>query len=133
MTTSADHPNAVRVRNAYSKWFDGVISPMATLLADDVVYHLPGNYLGGGDIRGFEELLARGRQYAPSFDGPSRTEIIDVVANDHFAFTTERHIASRNGHKLDGIVCGVWRFDNDRATELWSHHADPAALATLWP
>jgi ketosteroid isomerase-like protein len=115
------------------KWFAGVVTPMMQLLADDVVYHLPGNYLGGGDIVGFEELLARGRRYASTFDRPSRTEVLEVIGDDHFVVTTERHMAARSGESLDHIVCGVWRMVGERAVELWAHHSNPAALARLWP
>ena len=133
MPLSPDHPNAVRVRDAYEKWFAGVISPMMQLLADDVVNHLPRKYLGGGEAVGFDALLARAREYSATYDGPSRSEILEVVANDDFAITTEHHTARRNGHKLDEIVCGVWRFRDGRAVELWAMHSDPETLDLLWP
>lgn len=129
---TADHPNAVRVRDVYTRWFEGVVSPMIALLAEDVVYHLPGLHQGGGNIHGVEGLLAHGRKYGATYDGPPRSEILDVVADDHWVITTERHRARRNGFTIDQAVCGVWRIEGGRAVELWSHFEDQAACDALW-
>ncbi len=129
---TADDPNAVRVLDVYTRWFEGEAEPMLALLAEDMVYHLPGRHLGGGDIHGVEELLARGRQYGPTYDMPTRTQILDVVADDHWVITTERTRARRQGQTIDQAVCGVWRIEGGRAVELWSHFEDQAACDALW-
>jgi uncharacterized protein len=128
MPLSADHPNGILVRDVYTRWFEGVASPMLALLAEDVVYHLPGRHLGGGDIHGGEELLARGREYDSTYDTPPRSEILDVVTDDHWAITTERHRSRRLGHTIDQAVCGVWRIEGGRAVELWSHFERPGGV-----
>ncbi len=132
MPLSADHPNAILVRDVYTKWFEGVAAPMLALLVEDVVYHLPGRHLGGGDIHGTEELLARGREYGHTYDMPPRTQILDVVADDHWVITSERHRARRQGQTIDQAVCGVWRMKGGCVVELWSHFEDQAACDALW-
>src|SRR6476659_5981773 len=127
MTTSVDHPNAVLVRDAYTQWFGCIASPLMQLLSEDVVYHLPGRHLGGGDLEGREAILARLLQYAASFDEPSRSDVLHVVANDDFAVSFERFRARRRGRTLDQAICVIWRLRDDRATELWAHFEDQDA------
>ncbi len=96
------------------------------------MYHLPGRQLGGGDLRGREAILTRGREYAASFDEPSRSEVLDVVANDDFAVTFERFHAKRHGRTLDQTIRGVWHLREGRAVELWAHPEDQAACDAFW-
>jgi len=87
--------------------------------------------MGGGDIHGTKESLARGRKYGDTYDLPPRTQILDV-ADDHWMVTSERHRARRQGQTIDQAVCGVWRIARGRVVELWSRFEDQAACDALW-
>lgn len=132
MPLSADHPNAAIVRDVYTRWFEGAASPMMRLLAEDMVYHLPGRHLGGGDVHGVDELLRLGREYGGSYDEAPHSEILDVVADDQWVISMERHVAKRHGRMLDQVICGVWRIEGGRAVELWAHFEDQAACDAFW-
>lgn len=132
MSTSADHPNAVRVRDAYTRWFAGITSPLMQLLSDEMVYHLPGRHLGGGDLYGREAILTRGREYVTLFDEPARSDVYDVVANDDFAVSFERFQAKRRDRILDQVICGIWRLRDGRAVEIWAHFEDQDACDAFW-
>ena len=127
MGLSPDHPNAVRIRDVYTKWFAGVASPMLQFLSDDVVFHLPGRHLGGGVARGIDDLMRRAREHMVVFDEAPYNEVVSVVADDVFGVTLERFRAKRRGGTLDQTICGVWRIEGGRAIELWSHFEDQAA------
>ena len=130
--TSADHPNARRFHEAYTLWFSGTPAPLLQMMADDVVYHLPGKHLGGGDLHGRDAIIARARSQASSFDEPARTEILDVIANDEFVVSFERFRAVRHGNALDQVICGVWRLQDGRVAELWTHFEDQATCDAFW-
>ncbi len=130
--TTSDHPNAIRIRDVYAKWLTGVVSPMVSFLSDDVVYHLPGRHLGGGETRGIDELMGRGRAYGRTMERTWPSEILDVIANDVFAITFERYRAQRNGIMLDQVVCGVWCLAGGRCVEVWSHFEDQAMVDRFW-
>jgi len=126
---SAHHPNAVRVREAYTRWFEGVVSPMMKLLSEDVVYHLPGKHMGGGDVHGHAGLLGLGRERPIAYDEQPHSEILDVVANERFAISYEHHVAKRKGQTMDQVICSVWRIGQDgRVAELWAHFEDQDAV-----
>ncbi len=124
---SSEHPNAVRIRDVYTKWFAGTASPMLQFLSEDVIYHLPGTHLGGGVVRGVDDLMRRAREHRVVFDEAPRNDVLSVAADDVFAVTLERLRAKRLGQTLDQTICGVWRIANGRAVELWSHFEDQAA------
>jgi ketosteroid isomerase-like protein len=105
---------------------------MVQLLAEDVAFHLPGAYMGGGDVCGIDELMQMGRKRGRPDSGPTVIDVIDVVANDYFALTFEKTRSSRGTRRIEQVVCGVWRFSGGRVVELWSHYEDQAAVDAFW-
>jgi ketosteroid isomerase-like protein/catechol 2,3-dioxygenase-like lactoylglutathione lyase family enzyme len=123
---------SARVRRAYEAFAAGDPGPMRDLLAPDVVYHLPGRHLGGGTLRGRDEVLARTLGAAGECEAPPRIELIEVAGAGAFVTSVERFAARRRGRALDQQVSVVWRFAGERCVELWSHFADQAACDAFW-
>ena len=72
------------------------------MLADDIVWHVPGRNLLSRDYNGKAEVAgfwARARELS---GGTVRTELIDVLVGDQFGIALVRVFAEREGRILGG-------------------------------
>jgi ketosteroid isomerase-like protein len=122
-----------RQRNAYERFLGGDPAPLLAMLADDVVYHLPGRHLGGGVLRGKSALLERLAAAAAWCSAPPRSALVEIVGADPLVVSLERFTAERSGARIDQLAAVVWRFAGDgRCVEIWTHFDDLAAVDRFW-
>lgn len=121
-----------RFRDVYERFLRGDGAAIVGLLADDVVYHLPGRHLGGGTLRGvgavMERLISAGR----SCEAPPDVRLTGVAASGDLVLSTERFSARRGGRVLDQDVCVVWRMASGRCAEIWSQFSEQPACDRFW-
>ena len=117
---------------AYRCFLNGDIGDLLALLCDDVVYHLPGRHLGGGDLVGARALTGRvitAAEYCDAID----VDVLRIVAMEPFLVSFERLRASRSGVRLDQHMCAIWRTHRDGCiAEIWASPADQPACDTFW-
>ena len=124
----AEHPDAQLVRQGYDAFIAGDMEWLNEHLAENIVWHVPGNNVLSGDYRGREEVLsffAKSVQAAiPSFD------IHDVVASDDHtvALLNIRFTRTDNGQALDSRAVQVFHVAEGKALESWTTSEDQAAL-----
>lgn len=116
---------------AYTRFLAGETASLIGLLADDVVYHLPGGHLGGGTLRGRDAMLRRLAD-AGGWCEQIEVDVLAVAAAGVFVVTIERMRARREAHVLDQDVSVVWRFVESRCVEIRSTFADQAACDEFW-
>ena len=110
----------------------GPVEPVAELLADDVVWHVPGTSPIAGDHRGREAVLAyfeRRRRLADHTfvmhpkgvleDGDAVVQLVDGEAT----------IA---GEPRTWSTAGVYRIDRGRIAEVWLVPLELAAFDAIW-
>lgn len=128
----AEHPNASIIRKWYRAFADGDYSPIiAELLAEDVVWHLPGRHPLSGDHRGRDTVMAAIRR----FDDLSATlqlEVHDVLANDEHAVALLRATGTRQGKRYDSLEMDVFHIRNGKVTEFWSFSEDQRLNDEFW-
>jgi ketosteroid isomerase-like protein len=129
---AAADANAARVREAYAAFAAGDGRALVALLSDEVVYHLPGNHLGGGTLRGRAEIFGRLATAAAALDAQPTIRIGAVVGSGEWVISRERFRARRGERVLDQDVCVVWRMSDGRCTEMWARFADQAACDRFW-
>jgi uncharacterized protein len=124
----AEHPDAQLVRQGYDAFIAGDMEWLNEHLADNIVWHVPGNNVLSGDYRGREEVLsffARSVQASiPSFD------VHDVAATeDHaIALLNIRFTRPDNGETIEGRAVQVFHVEDGKALESWFMNEDQAAL-----
>jgi ketosteroid isomerase-like protein len=123
---------AARLRHVYQSFFAGDVGPMRDFLSAAVVYHLPGRHLGGGTLHGRDAVFRRTMEAAQECDEPPRMQLLEVAAAGNFVVSIERFTARRAGRTLDQAVSVVWRIEDDRCVEMWSHFADQEACDAFW-
>jgi len=120
-----------------ANWFSAQtrldIHGMQTMLADDVVWHVPGRNLLSRDYRGKAEVFgffARARELS---GGTVRIEPIEIMAGDQHAIALVRVHAEREGRKLDGeIQAFTFRIEAGRIAEFWFLVEDRYAVDAFW-
>lgn len=122
------------VRDLYAAITRGDLTRVLSLLAEDVVFHIPGTGANAGDWRGPEgvlQMLARTHELT---SGSLRVELRDVLVgegDDVVALATYR--ASREGRdSLENHLAHVLRVEDGRVRESWFHARDQYAVDRFW-
>jgi len=128
-------PLAAKLGSAYARFLRGEPAALVAMLADDVVYYLPGRHLGGGVLRGRQAVLERLVAAARWCNPPPHATLLDFVGAGFLVSSLERFAAERPGARVDQMAVVVWRFapgGDDRCIEIRSQFEDQAAMDSFW-
>ncbi|HEX9094374.1 MAG TPA: nuclear transport factor 2 family protein [Coriobacteriia bacterium] len=116
-----DHPNALAYHRTAEAFRQDDFDAIASLVAEDVVWHVPGDHPLAGDHVGRErvrELLAR--------LGP-----LGFTLREHDVFGDDDHVcalslmgARREGLEVETRVVSVFHFRDGQQTERWFYPDD---------
>jgi ketosteroid isomerase-like protein len=133
MSTTTSAANIDTIRAAYAAFADGDIPAVLGVLADDIVWHVPGQNPLSGDYRGREEVLGFFAAIAER-SGETFNITVDNVLGDGAGavavLTTER--GQRAGMQLDTIAVHVWRFDEGLAVGFRGYQSDDHTWNAFW-
>ena len=131
--TSGGHANADLVRRFHEAQQRGDVAALMDMLADDIVWHVPGRNLLSRDYNGKAEVAgfwARARELS---GGTVRTELIDVLVGDQFGIALVRVFAEREGRILGGqFQAFTYRIQNGKVAEFWFMVEDRYAVDAFW-
>ena len=122
---TGEHPNAIAYRRTVDAFRDGDFDTIRSLIAEDVVWHVPGQHSMAGEIRGLDELVA----------WLGRVSEIGFTIREHDVFGNDEHVcalsyigARRPGVVIEIPVTSVFHYRAGRQVERWFYPAD----ATAW-
>jgi ketosteroid isomerase-like protein len=110
----------------------GSVAEVRGLLADDVVWHVPGTSAIAGEHRGVDAVLAYMEARRRMMDGTFRVTVhgssliagrVVQLAGGH---------AVRDGHDVSWETVGVFRVVGGRIAECWLVPFDQAAFDAIW-
>lgn len=103
------------------------------VLADDVVWHVPGrnllsrDYVGKAEVAGF---WGRARELS---GGTVRIELIEVLGSENYAIALVRVFAEREGRSLGGqFQAFTYRIESGKIAEFWFMVEDRYAVDAFW-
>jgi ketosteroid isomerase-like protein len=127
--SGAEHPNAVAYRRTADAFRSGNDALLASLIDDDVVWHVPGKHGMAGDIRGRDALLA--------WFGELKSK--GFWLNEHDVMGSDEHVCALSimGTRRDGVdvqtrVVSVFHYREGRQTERWFYPEEPVAWDTIF-
>jgi hypothetical protein len=127
------HPNEETIRRFQEAQSKGDAAVLMELLADNIVWHVPGKNLLSRDYNGKAEVAgfwARARELS---GGTVRTELLDVLASDDHAIALVRVHAEREGRSLGGqFQAFTYRIEDGKIAEFWFMVEDRYAVDAFW-
>ncbi len=119
-----DHPDAIAYRRTAEAFRAGDFEVVETLIAENVVWHVPGEHSMAGTIDGRQELLSWLVQL-PSI-GFWLVED-DVFASDQHVCAISTMGARRDRVDVQTRVVSIFRYSDGRQLERWMYPDDSAA------
>jgi len=131
----SDHPNVARYWRAYEAFSKGDAATIREMLADDLVWHVPGRHRFSGD-RTKAETMALFEAVVPEFSETGEPvittfniEVEGVVASDEWIFTRVRWNHSRAEKRFDQHGVEMYRMNpQGQIAEFWALMRDTAAF-----
>jgi|SRR5205085_2536130 len=126
-----EHSNAAAYRRTADAFRARDSETLAQLIADDVIWHVPGDSPLAGDIGGIEELFRWFERLHQVTKGTFGLREHDVLANDDHVVALSDMSSERAGRRISVNVVSVMHFRDGRQLERWFHPSDPAAWDAL--
>ena len=130
------HPHAQLIRDFHERqnrfYAGGDQAPVRAMLADDVVWHVPGNSPIAGEHRGRDTVLryfAKRRQLA---DATFRIDVRGVLADDERAVILAAGEVEQDGERLAWGTVAIFRLADGRIAECWVVPYDQEAFDEIW-
>jgi ketosteroid isomerase-like protein len=124
---SADS-DAVVVRSLYEARERGDLDGAAQLIAEQVVWHEPYEYLG--TLHGRDAVIGAIRQSMDETGGTFALHVTDLLASPDHVVALVDFSAQRHGGRMSGREIGVFRVQDGQIVEVWFYTAeDPDAVS----
>ena len=126
---TAEHPNATAYRRTAEAFRARDFEAIRSLVAEDVVWHVPGRHSMAGEISGLDELVAwLGRLGELGFTLREH----DVFANDEHVCALSYQGARRPGVAIETPETSVFHYRGGRQVERWIYPDDAAAWEAIF-
>lgn len=111
----------------------GDMDRLAGLLADDIVWHQPGDWSLAGTHTGREAVMQLLGEFMTRSGGTFRLEPQDVMVNGDSVAVTVHFSAQRPGREpLDMTGVDVLRTSGGQITEMWLYSQDQSREDAFW-
>jgi len=111
----------------------GDAAVLMELLADDVVWHVPGKNLLSRDYQGKVEVAGFFGRVRELSGGTIRVELLDVLEGDEHAIALVRVHGEREGRSLGGqFQAFTYRIADGKIAEFWFMVEDRYAVDAFW-
>jgi ketosteroid isomerase-like protein len=119
-----EHPNAKAYRRTANAFRAQDEEALRNLIADDVIWHVPGTNGLAGEVRGRDSLFDWFQRLRAVTSGSFSLEEHDVVGNDDHVVALSRMSAVRRGKAITVQVISVFHYRNGKQQERWFHPVD---------
>ncbi len=111
----------------------GDMEKVGQLLADDVIWHQPGNSHLSGLHSGKDKLFAHLGKFMELSDNTFRvSKVNSIMANGNMVAATLHFLAERLGRKMSMDGVDVMRIDGGKINEVWLFSGDQAEEDAFW-
>jgi ketosteroid isomerase-like protein len=124
--------NAALIRRGYDAFAHGNIATVLAILAEDILWHVPGRGPLSRDYRGHAEVLGFFGRFMELSGGTFRIQIDDVLASRERVVVLCTESAQRSGRSWSSPQVHVWTIKNGRATVFWQYQGDQQAEDEFW-
>jgi ketosteroid isomerase-like protein len=119
-----EHANAMAYRLTVDAFRAGDLEALRDLIADDVVWHVPGTGPLSGEVRGRDALFDWFRRLREVTGGTFTLQEHDVLGNDEHVVALSLMGAIKDGVPFTAHVISVFHYRNGLQLERWFHPVD---------
>jgi ketosteroid isomerase-like protein len=110
------------VRRLYDARAANDLDSAQALIATDVIWHEPYDYLG--TLNGRDAVMSAIRQSMAETGGTFQLTVTDLLASEEHVVALVDFSAERHGQRLSGREVGVFRVDRGLIREVWFYTAE---------
>jgi ketosteroid isomerase-like protein len=129
---TAEETNAALIVSAYEAFSRGNIQSVLTILAEDILWHVPGRGPLSRDYRGPDEVLGFFDHFMRLSDGTFRVQIDEIFAEGDRVVILCTETARRGGRSWSSPQVQVWTIKDGRATAFRQYQGDQQAEDEFW-
>lgn len=127
------HPNEELLRREFEALGAGDMDGVQALMADDIVWHFPGNSPISGTFTGKDAVMGWLAKNMELSGGTLRVEPHDILGNDEHGVALARVSGQREGKTpLNDPSVQVCHIKDGKITETWVNPQDQAASDEFW-
>ena len=130
--TTAEETNAALIVSAYEAFSRGNIQSVLTILAEDILWHVPGRGPLSRDYRGPDEVLGFFDHFMRLSDGTFRVQVDEIFAEGDRVVILCTETARRGGRSWSSPQVHVWTIKDGRATAFYQYQGDQQAEDEFW-
>ena len=120
----SENPDITVVRDSYDALAAGDLARAGSLLAEDVVFHIPGRGALAGDHAGKDQVESYLEKLAEQVGDALRLEPDAFIAGESRVVALLRARGERGGRVLDELGVHVFRVTDGKISERWSFPQD---------
>ena len=110
----------------------GPVDPVAAMLAEDVVWHVPGASPIAGEHRGREAVIEYFRTRRELASNSMRLHPRDMLADENLVVQLVDGSAELGGKPVTWSTVGIYRFEAGQVAEAWLVPSDLAKFDRIW-
>jgi uncharacterized protein len=129
---TAEETSAALIVSAYEAFSRGNIQSVLTMLAEDILWHVPGRGPLSRNYRGPDEVLGFFDHFMRLSDGTFRVQIDEIFAEGDRVVILCTETARRGGRSWSSPQVHVWTIKNGRATAFREYQGDQQAEDEFW-
>jgi uncharacterized protein len=122
----AEHPNVQLLRKGYEAFAKADMQAVGDILAEDVVWHSPGNNPISGDYKGKDQVFGLFAKLMELTQGTFHQEIHDALGNDEHVVVLVDD-GWEKPKPYTGRSIHTWHVKGGKAAEFWLFAEDQAA------
>lgn len=130
MTT--EETNTALIVSAYEAFSRGNIQSVLTILAEDILWHVPGRGPLSRDYSGPDEVLGFFDHFMRLSDGTFRVQIDEIFAEGDRVVILCTETARRGGRSWSSPQVHVWTIKDGRAIAFRQYQGDQQAEDEFW-
>ena len=130
--TTTVETNAALIKGAYDAFARGDVAHVFAVLAEDILWHVPGRGPLSRDYRGHTEVGDFFQKFLGLSSGTFRIQIDDVLSKGDRVVVLCTESAQRGDKSWSSPQVHVWTVRNGRAVVFWQFQGDQQTEDEFW-
>lgn len=129
----AEHPNVTMIREGVEAFNQGNPGALMAMIADDAVFHVPGNSPIAGEYRGKQEIGGFFQHMGQLSEGSQRIDLEYLLTSgDEYVVALWKAAGARKGIQYEGLAGYIFRVRDGKVVEAHNLQEDQDAIDRFW-